>query len=142
MSGIVELRVPAVPEYLQMVRSVVGAAASIGANLKPERVSDLRLAVSEAATNAMEAHGLSGVEDRVVIRCDLSASQVEVEVADCGSGFDPDSLPPLPDVDSPDRLRHESGLGVSLMYHLTDETIVESHGEGTAVRLIVHFGTD
>ncbi|MDP7598851.1 MAG: ATP-binding protein [Acidimicrobiales bacterium] len=140
MSGIVELRVPAVPEYLQMVRSVVGAAASTGANLKPERVSDLRLAVSEAATNAMEAHGLSGVEDRVVIRCDLSASQIEVEVADCGPGFDPNSLPPLPDVDSPDRLRHESGLGVSLMYHLTDETIVESHGEGTAVRLIVHFG--
>ncbi len=140
MSGIVELRVPAVPEYLQMVRSVVGAAASIGVNLKPERVSDLRLAVSEAATNAMEAHGLSGVEDRVVIRCDLSASQIEVEVADSGPGFDPNSLSPLPDVDSPDRLRYESGLGVSLMHHLTDETIVESHGNGTAVRLIVHFG--
>lgn len=140
MSGIVELRVPAAPEYLQMVRAVVGATASNGSNLKTERVSDLRLAVSEAATNAMEAHGQSGVEDRVIVRCDLSASQIEVEVADCGPGFDPDSLSPLPDVDSPDRLRYESGLGVSLMHHLTDETIVESHSSGTAVRLIVHYG--
>lgn len=136
----VELRVPALPEYLQMVRSVVGAAAGSGADLTPDRVADLRLAVSEAVANAMEAHGLSEVEDRVVIRCDLSDRRIEVEVTDRGSGFDPDSLPSLPGVDSPERLRYESGLGVSLMHHLTDETIVESGADGTAVRLIVHFG--
>ncbi len=139
LSGVVELRVPARAEYLQLVRSVVGAAAAAGSDLGTERVADLRLAVSEAATNAMESHGLLELDDRVVVRCNLAAEWIEVEVSDSGPGFDPAEVPTLPDAGTPERLMHESGLGVSLMRQLADETIVESRDDGTAVRLIVRF---
>ena len=138
-SGVVELRVPARPEFLQLVRSVMGAAAASGTDLGPDQVADLRLAVSEAATNAMEVHGLRGLTDRVVVRCKLSDELIEVEVADRGPGFDPDAVPSLPPVDSPERLQHESGLGVSLMHQLTDQTIIESGRDGTAVRLMINL---
>ena len=49
----IELAIPPYPEYLQLVRALVGAAASSsGARspLGPGRVADLRLVVSEAAT--------------------------------------------------------------------------------------------
>ena len=62
------LEIPAKPEYLQMVRAVVAAAASVEADLDAERVADLRLAVSEATTNAIEAHAQMGSSERITIR--------------------------------------------------------------------------
>jgi len=139
-SEVVELHVPARPEYLQLVRTVVGAAASTDPALGPDRVAALRLAVSEAATNAIEAHGTSGIEDRVVIRCNVGAGRIELEVTDRGAGFDPADVPDLPSVESAERLDHESGLGLSLMRQLADETVIEAGESGTAVRLIIKFG--
>ena len=37
--------------------------------LADERIDDLKLAVSEACTNAIEAHGAVDTDDRVVVRC-------------------------------------------------------------------------
>ncbi|MFS8640925.1 MAG: DsbA family protein, partial [Symbiobacteriaceae bacterium] len=62
---------------LQLVRSVVAAAASVDARFTPTRVSDLRLAVSEAATNAMESHAQMGSTERVVVRCQLDEDRIE-----------------------------------------------------------------
>ena len=58
-----------------------------------------------------------------------------VEVADHGPGFDAGSVPDLPPVETPERLDHESGLGVALMRRLADEAVVESGPNGTVVRL-------
>jgi serine/threonine-protein kinase RsbW len=141
VEGIVELLVPARPEYLQLVRAVVGEAAAVDSNLDPERIADLRLAVSEAVTNAIEAQVSSGVADRIVVRCNLAAAQIEIEVTDRGTGFDPDHVRSLPDVESPERLEYESGLGLSLMRQLADETSIETGIDGTAVRLVVRIPT-
>jgi anti-sigma regulatory factor (Ser/Thr protein kinase) len=82
---------------------------------------------------------MSGADDRVVVRCNLAAEQIEIEVTDRGEGFDPDGVRALPDVESPERLEYESGLGLSLMRRLADETTVETSVDGTAVRLVVRF---
>jgi|TARA_B100002003_G_scaffold141202_2_gene130626 serine/threonine-protein kinase RsbW len=137
--GVVELLIPARPEYLQLVRTVVGETAAVDLGLDAERIADLRLAVSEAVTNAIEAQVMSGADDRVVVRCNLAAEQIEIEVTDRGEGFDPDGVRALPDVESPERLEYESGLGLSLMRRLADETTVETSVDGTAVRLVVRF---
>ena len=108
--GIVELLIPARAEYLQLVRTVVGEAAAVDSSLDAERIADLRLVVSEAATNAIYAQAAAGVEDRIVVRCNLAAEQIEIEVNDCGAGFDPDEVRSLPAAESPKRLEHESGL--------------------------------
>ena len=139
-SPAIELAIPPYPEYLQLGRALVGAAASSsGARspLGPGRVADLRLVVSEAATNAVEAQGAIGARDRIVVRCQVAEDRVLVEVIDHGPGFDPDAVPDLPDVETPERLRHESGLGVALMERMADEVNVESGSDGTTVRLVI-----
>ena len=105
-----------------------------------DRVADLRLVVSEAVANAIRAQERLGIPDRVTIRCNFAKSFIEVEVTDRGRGFDPDQVPSLPPVEDPERLDHESGLGLSLMRELADETVIESGPGGTAVRLVVQYG--
>ncbi len=55
-SGMVELHIPAKAEYIQLVRTVIGEVASINPNLNLGKIADLRLAVSEAVTNAYREH--------------------------------------------------------------------------------------
>lgn len=135
----VRLEIPASPRYLHLVRSVVAATASVDARISPRRVADLRVAVSEAATNAISAQERSGAHDRVLVRCSLDDERFEVEVNDRGSGFDEGALPALPAVDTAARLQHESGLGVPLMRLLTDEIEIRSGADGTSVRLAVRI---
>ena len=136
--GEILLEVPARTEFLSLVRVVVAAAAEIEPDIESERIEDLRVAVSEAATNAMEAHDLGGLKDRIRIQCNLADDEVAVVVHDQGMGFDPDEITPLPDPDEPERLLHESGLGVHLMQLLADESEISSGADGTDVRLVVY----
>jgi serine/threonine-protein kinase RsbW len=139
MGQVVALEIPARADFLDVARMVVTTAASIEPTFPDDRISDLRLAVSEACTNAIEAHaGHNGSDDRIVIRCDLAADRVEVEVQDRGGGFDPTSVGELPAAEDPSRLDHESGLGISLMRTVTDETEFRAEPGGTSVRLVVY----
>ncbi|MGY6502494.1 MAG: ATP-binding protein [Acidimicrobiales bacterium] len=137
MGEIVELEIPARPDFLSLARLVITGAASIEPNFSDDRVEDLRLAVSEACTNAIEAHAHSGRDERIVIRCDLAEDRIEVAVTDQGGGFDPDSANSAPAADDPDRLEYESGLGIPLMRILVDETEFHVSPAGTVVRLVV-----
>jgi anti-sigma regulatory factor (Ser/Thr protein kinase) len=66
--GEVRLEIPARPEYLGLARQVVAAAAAIEATFRPDRIDDLRVVVSEATTNAIEAHADLDRDERIVIR--------------------------------------------------------------------------
>ena len=136
--GEVRLEIPARAEYLGLARQVVAAAAAVEPTFRDERIDALRIAVSEATTNAIEAHADLDQDERIVIRCNLGDDQIEVEVRDQGSGFSPEDLEALPDVDDPARLRHEHGLGLPLMRVLADEAEIRSGESGTAVRLVVY----
>jgi serine/threonine-protein kinase RsbW len=136
--GEVVLEIPARPDYLVVARQVVAAAASVEPAFRDERIDDLRIAVSEATTNAIEAHTDIDSCDRIKIRCDLGDDRIEVEVLDEGGGFDPDDVTAAPDAAHPDRLEWERGLGIPLMRELTDETEIRPTRGGTAVRLVVH----
>lgn len=133
----VRLEIPAQVEYVSFVRVVVAAAAELAPALDADRVEDLKVAVSEATTNAVEAHGLTGSIDRIRIAIEAGDNEMSVEVHDRGVGFDPDTLPAMPPADSPERLSHEAGLGVQLMSRLVDETEISSSAEGTVVRLVL-----
>lgn len=137
MSEVVELEIPARPDFLSLARLVITGAANVEPSFSDDRLEDLRIAVSEAVTNAIEAHVSSGAEERVVLRCDLAEDRIEVEVIDRGSGFDPETAPTAPAPEDPDRLLHESGLGIPLMRQLVDETEFRASPTGTVVRLVV-----
>jgi serine/threonine-protein kinase RsbW len=151
--GEVVLDVPARPEYLSLVRQVVAAAAAVQV-VRDDRIEALRIAVSEATTNAIESYAglreaeaatahVTGVEapdvaERVVVRCALAEDRIEVEVLDRAGGFEPGPSVGLPPPDDPGRLDRERGLGLPLMEHLTDEATITTGDGGTTVRLVVH----
>ena len=137
LPGELVLEIPARAEYVSLVRVVVAAAAELEPDIDADRIDDLRVAVSEATTNAIEAHATTGTDDRIRIQCNLADDEVAVVVHDEGVGFDPEGLPALPEAHLPARLEHESGLGVSLMRMLADESEITSGDEGTDVRLVV-----
>ena len=149
MGDIVELEIPARPEYLALARLLVAAAVASDPLFPEDRLDDLRLAVSEACTNAMEAqaraaldragtNGRSGTSEPIQIRCQLEVEQVEVEVIDHGQGFDPDALSEHPPVTDPSRLDYERGLGIPLIRILTDEVEFRPSPNGTSVRMVLY----
>lgn len=151
MAGVVELEIPSRPDLLAVARLVVTAAAATEAAFDDDRVADLRLAVSEACTNAMEANwAAAGVPapsepdaspqrdvSTVWVRCVAEAGRVEVYVADHGRGFDPDELVVHPPVTDPARLDHERGLGIPLIRILADEVSFVPTPSGTLVHMIL-----
>jgi serine/threonine-protein kinase RsbW len=138
--AVVELEIPARPAYLSLVRLVVDAAVgSLAPGLGGARLDDLKLAVTEACSNAIEAHQeAAGGDSPVVVRCQLDDRTVTVEVADHGGGFNPDGLGDMPAATDPLRLRYESGLGIPLMRTLADELSFVPDPDGTTVRLTVY----
>lgn len=137
--AVVELAIPARPAYLSLVRLVVDAAvASLAPGLAAARLDDLKIAVTEACSNAIEAHEAIYAEGPVVVRCLVDDDQVTVQVVDHGRGFDPDRVESLPAATDPRRLRHESGLGIPLMRTLADEVEFTPGEEGTTVSLTVY----
>ena len=135
----IDFEVPARPEYLSLVRSLVVEAADMDSALSQERLEDLKVAVSEAATNAMEAHARACLDDSIQIRCTLAADRIEVHITDRGSGFYPDQVEVLPEPDDPTRLEYERGLGLYLMRILTDKAEIHSSPDGTEVCLIMRL---
>src|SRR3954466_6183952 len=101
------LEIPARVEYLVLARQVVAAAAALEPTFHDERIDDLRIAVSEATTNAIEAHSDLASAERIVIRCNLDDDRIEVEVVDQGTGFDLGGVTEVPEPTAPDRLEYE-----------------------------------
>ena len=136
----VQLEIPAGAEFVALARLVVSAMAAGETQLSDDRVDDLKIAVSEACTNAIEAHGAADTAERVLVRCRDDDEHLEVLIEDRGAGFDPSELPEHPPVTDPDRLNFERGLGIPLIRALVDDVEFSSSGQGTAVKLVMHHG--
>jgi len=135
----VELDVPANNEYLAVVRTVTATLASVASELPDARIDDLRLAVTEACANAIDAERRKPDEQRMPIRLtvEVDGDPVAVEVRDEGGGFDPDALTAHPPPNRPERLAFERGLGIPLMRALADDVEFRAEGGGTTVRLVI-----
>lgn len=133
----VELDVPAEAEFVSVVRQFVALLATSRRELAAERVHDLKLAVSEAATNAIEAYGSSRTEKRVLVRWTEAEDYVEVSVEDRGPGFDPESLRAHPPVTDPEWLSYERGLGIPLIRSLVDTVSFDPSTQGTSVTMVM-----
>ena len=142
MSKTVELEIPARPEFVALARLVVSAMASTDATLSDDQVDDLKIAVSEACTNAIEAHDAIATDERVLMRCWSDDRGLRVTVEDRGPGFDPATLPEHPPATDPDRLKFERGLGIPLIRALVDEVEISSSTSGTEVRMAMYHTAD
>jgi serine/threonine-protein kinase RsbW len=138
---VLELDVPSRPEYIAIVRLVVASVASARRNLAEERIDDLKLAVSEACTNAIEANRSVREGSPVHVEIWESPDRLEVAIEDSGPGFDPDLLAFPPPITDPERLNFERGLGVPLIRTLVDSAaFIRRPAGGTSVRMTVFGG--
>ena len=136
----IELGIPARAEYVALARLVVSSLASSRRDLADERIDDLKVAVSEACTNAIEAHREAGTGDNVTVSCIEYDDTFIVRISDQGEGFDPSSLPDHPPVTDPERLNFERGLGIPLIRTLVDDVQITSGSSGTEINLIMRCG--
>jgi serine/threonine-protein kinase RsbW len=137
---VLELDVPSRPEYIAIVRLVVASVASARRALADERVDDLKLAVSEACTNAIEANRAIRPEAPVHLEIWEAPDRLEVSIEDSGLGFDPDKLEFPPPITDPQRLNFERGLGIPLIRTLVDNALFIRRENGTSVRMTVFGG--
>jgi anti-sigma regulatory factor (Ser/Thr protein kinase) len=115
----VELELPAVPGSIKRARDAVGALASrVGAP-----VGDVRLAVSEAVTNAV-VHAFRGQSaGTVTIDAHLARNQLVIVIADDGGGMRPN-----PDSGG-------LGLGIPLITRLAQDARFDSNARGLTVSM-------
>ena len=122
--------VPASPESVPRVReSVADFARERG--VPASRVHDVRLAVSEAVTNAVvHAYRDRAEPGTVVVSVTIDDGDwIEVRVTDDGGGMAPRD-------DSPG-----TGLGLPLIHRLADRVEHRSPSVGSGTELLMRFGT-
>lgn len=137
MPSVVRLEIPARRDHLALVRLVVSGAAAIERLVPARRLEDLRLAVSEACANAVDAQLEADPDVPLQVDLELAEGWVAVTVTDHAGGFEVAAVDPIPGATDPQRLSHERGLGIPLMRSLVDEVTFTPTGDGTAVRLVV-----
>lgn len=124
--GPLDLKVPSRPEYVLLARLVVAHVGQL-AGFGPEEIYDLKLAVTEAATNVIRHASVDSFE----IEYRMSPGVVEITVSDAGGGFDTAhrALGSM-----------EGGFGLSVINSLVDEVDIDSNLEGTKLRMIRRVG--
>ena len=136
---LVRLEIPAQPAFVGVVRSVVAAVASAVDGIDDDRLEDLRVAVSEACTNAVEAHRRESLDDRVIVTCTLAEERLEVRIEDSGSEFDVSDIPAAPGPDAMPSASSERGWSIQLIQALVDDVTFRQTSAGTAVDLVVRL---
>lgn len=124
----VRLTIPAKPEYISLVRLALSGLSRLRP-LSEETLGDLKLAVTEACSNAVR-HGYGGGAQGVVeIVYELQPDRLVVEVEDDGPGFravgtraDEENLV-------------EGGLGIAIIKAVSDEFEAGRRSSGRGVRL-------
>ncbi|MGL5756366.1 MAG: anti-sigma B factor RsbW [Paraclostridium sp.] len=127
----IKMEVTANPEYVSIIRlTVSGIANKIGFSL--DDIEDIKVAVSEACTNAIK-HSL---DDKFVVRFSILENGLTIDVQDKGTGYDVDSLQE-PDLTNP----KEGGLGLFIIKTLMDEvSTISNTDEGTKIKMTKYLG--
>lgn len=120
---------PARAEYLLLARLALTGVARLAA-ADEETLSDLRLAVTEAAANACR-HAYDHDTGEVTLRLDLGAGdRLDVVVEDAGPGFDDTAV-----VDWRPEELGEDGMGLAIIRAVADEVEIGTRADGSGTRL-------
>jgi len=134
MDRIIELEIPARPEFVGIARMAVGALAGIRPGLAYERIDDLRIVVSEACTSAIEVQ-----ERGATLRlcCIDGPKTLEVRIEAPAAAFE-SAFPAGPSVDpdpEPDSFR------ISLIRALVDDAELRTEPGKTELCLVLYRDT-
>ena len=127
----VRLSIPAKAEYITLGRLALTAIARVRP-LSAETLSDLKLALTEACTNSVRHAYREGRSGTVEIVYQIEPDRLVVEVADDGTGFDPDGK-----IQDANGDLSEGGLGIAIIRAVADEVeIGERESGGSRLRFV------
>jgi serine/threonine-protein kinase RsbW len=118
---IAHLTVPAEPGYLAVCRQALSGVGDV-LDVRPQVVEDLKLALSEACSNAIQ-HAYNGRRGTLEVTFRALPAELEISVTDRGGGFMPSSK----------RGGRRLGIGLSMIAALSSRWKVESHPQGGTV---------
>lgn len=122
---VVELRIPCKAEWVALARLSVSAVAS-RLHFSIDEIEDVKLAVAEACTNAIQN---AREHSTIDIRCEALDEGLRISVRDTNTTARPEAVRDLQD----DRLE---GLGVFLIRSLMDDVTYEVRPDsGTALTM-------
>jgi len=132
----VRLTIPARAEYITLCRLALTGIARVR-DLPDEVLADLKLAITEAASNSVR-HAYAGDEGVGVVQIsyELLPDRLVIQVTDEGAGFDPaESKGP------PEQLS-EGGLGLAIIRAIADEVEIGTQpgGKGSCLRFEKELG--
>jgi serine/threonine-protein kinase RsbW len=133
MAYVTQITVPALPEYVAVVRlAATGILARM--NFTAEQIEDIKIALSEACTNAVQyAYPKKKKGGCISVTLSQKPKALEICVKDTGCGFDPDNPPQRAIKDDDIHM----GLGLVFMKSLMDDvSIVSKKKKGTTITLI------
>jgi anti-sigma regulatory factor (Ser/Thr protein kinase) len=124
----VELRMAPHPENLALARlALTGVGAVAGAT--DAAVAELKLAVTEACTNAI-LHGYgASTGGELVVRYRVGTAALEVEVEDDGNGFNPEDP-------AADGASEGQGMGLMIIRAITSDVKIESNPSGSRISFV------
>ena len=111
------LDIPSDPEHVRTAR-LFAAAVARHFSIDEERVEDLKVAISEACTNAITAHRSAAIEDPVRVIAVPEANRIRFNVVDTGAGFDPQTALSQHQEYTPPAGIFEGSLGLALIRSL------------------------
>jgi serine/threonine-protein kinase RsbW len=124
----VRLTIPARAEYITLCRLALTGIARLR-ELSDELLADLKLALTEAASNSVR-HAYGDADVGVVeISYQLFPDKLVIEVVDEGEGFDPVAAEGNADDLS------EGGLGIAIIRAIADEVEIGAQPGGKGSRL-------
>jgi serine/threonine-protein kinase RsbW len=133
-SRTVRLTIPAKAEYITLSRLALSGLSRVR-RFPEDTLADLKLALTEACSNSVR-HAYDGGEGHVDISFELHDDRLVVEVADDGTGFEPDGAAKAGSDDLT-----EGGLGIAIIRSIADEVEIGggAGGRGSRLRFVKHI---
>ena len=122
----IRLTIPAKAEYISLCRLALAGLARVRP-VEEEALADLKLAITEAASNSVR-HAYDDGGGTVEVVYEMLPDRLVIEVCDSGEGFEP----PAAEDDS-DELT-EGGLGIAIIRSIADEFEIRSGEDGSKLR--------
>ncbi|NIR50103.1 ATP-binding protein [candidate division KSB1 bacterium] len=133
----IEVHIPSVLGYEKVAMESAAAVARL-MGFHQSRVDDLRTAVSEACTNAMEHGNRLKKDTKVLVTLKASKKSLEVKVSDQGKSLKCESKVPKID-EQVNGCEDVRGWGMFLIKNLVDEVEFKNiPKQGNVTRMVIH----
>ncbi|MCF6139346.1 anti-sigma B factor RsbW [Pseudalkalibacillus berkeleyi] len=142
MSDMIEMVIPAKPDFVGVARlTVSGIASRMGYTF--DEIEDIKIAISEAITNAVNHAYVSDEDGEIRLSYGKFEDKLEITVMDKGKSFDVNEIKETtgPVNGKPVEQINEGGLGLFLIETLMDEVNIREDA-GVVVMMTKYLNRD